>query len=155
MSESVSRAGNEYLTEHWLDAGCRVKKRPEEVMAAFVDPDVVNKWFTIECRADLRPGGDLYWKWRDDQEDTGTIKEYEPGKKLVVEWNAGFGIRTTFALTLEWLEEHQATRLRIHEGPFPCTENGMKAFNDLSTGWGHELLAMRMCLEYGIDTRFK
>jgi len=150
---AAATAGEEYKTETWLDASCFVKAKPEAVIAALVDPVVVNKWFTIDCRADLRAGGELYWKWSDTQEETSLIKAYEPGKRLVCEWNACEGIRTTFEMTLEWNDEKQATRVGLHEGPFPCTEKGLTAYNDLSNGWGHELLAMRMWLEHGIDTR--
>lgn len=153
---SETRSNRDYLTAHWLEVYVHVKnKNPDEVLAAFVEPEVVEKWFVEECRFAGRAGGELYWKWWDGMEETALVREYEPGKKLVCEWNAGEGIRTTFTMTLEWLPDKNATRLTLREGPFPCTEAGMKAFSDIATGWGHEFLALRMFLEHGIDTRHR
>ncbi|MEP0815127.1 MAG: SRPBCC domain-containing protein [bacterium] len=151
---SQAQGKTEYLAEHWLDAGCHINgKRPQEVLDALIVPEIVNCWFTRECRSDVRPGGTLFWKWSDSEEETCAVLEYEPGRKLVCEWNSAGGVRTAFTITVDWLEDRQATRLRLREGPFPCTEAGMKAFVDIATGWGHELLAMRLWLEQGMDTR--
>ncbi len=66
----------ENINETWLTAGIHIRGvRPDKALEAFVMPEIVNSWFTADCRCDLRVGGELYWKWSDTMEKTCVITD--------------------------------------------------------------------------------
>lgn len=144
----------ENTNETWLTAGIHIRGvRPEKALEAFVTPEIVNSWFTAECRCELRVGGKLYWKWSDTMEETCVITDWRPGERLAFKWSIGEGLFTECTIDAEWIDDKNATKLSLREGPFPLTAHGLKMFNEIANGWGHELLALRIFLVEGIDPR--
>ena len=154
VEREAAEGGAAELTETWLTAGIHIRGvKPETVLDAFVIPDVVNGWFTQECRCDLRVGGELYWKWTSEMKESCVITAWQPGKRLAFRWPIGEGLETECTIDVEWIKDKNATKLSLREGPFPLTAHGLKMFNEIANGWGHELLALRIFLVEGIDPR--
>jgi uncharacterized protein YndB with AHSA1/START domain len=59
----------------------------EDVWEALTDPDRLADWFANDVDFDLRPGGDVSFRWSNGEERTATVTEVDPERRLAFEWD--------------------------------------------------------------------
>jgi uncharacterized protein (TIGR03086 family) len=108
---------------------------PEEAFALVTEPERLRRWSAVAARIDLRAGGTFRWTVSPGHTAAGTVKEVEPGKRLVL----GFGWEgdgspapdgSTVTITIEPQGDSTLVRL-VHEGLTP----EQSASHD--EGWTH------------------
>lgn len=58
----------------------------DEAFTLLTEPERLRRWQTVTARIDLRVGGDYRWTVVPGAVATGTVREVEPGKRLVLGW---------------------------------------------------------------------
>lgn len=82
---------------------------PAELWEALTEPERLEEWFATEVELDPRPGGSGVFRWGDGEEQRATVREAEPEKRLVLDWDDGGEV------VLELEETPDGTRLRVLE----------------------------------------
>ena len=100
-----------------------IKTDPETVIKAFTDPKMLKDWWSVERNfIQLKPGGLYSLAWSISENgfgfiSTGTVKEYQFDKKLVVEnfayFNPERSILGPMTLTVEARKKENGTELYI------------------------------------------
>jgi uncharacterized protein YndB with AHSA1/START domain len=88
-----------------------VPAEPNEVWEALTDPAELEEWFATEAELDPRPGGAGIFRWENGEERRATVREVEPGERLVLDWDDEDGGEVEF--TLE--PDEEGTRLVVRE----------------------------------------
>jgi len=117
---------------------------PEAVFRALIEPDAINRWFgqggTV---VEPRVGGryDLGWKYQVDGKDVvggpTTILEFEPNRKLVLDWPDWRGDKAVTGQTISFELEPVDTGTRVtfvHAGFTRTTD-----LSDYPFGWSYFL----------------
>jgi uncharacterized protein (TIGR03086 family) len=60
---------------------------PDEAFALVTQPERLRRWLTVTATIELRAGGDFHWTVATGSHAAGTVREVEPGRRLVL----GFG----------------------------------------------------------------
>jgi uncharacterized protein YndB with AHSA1/START domain len=58
---------------------------PEEVSAAFTEPDSIRRWLFADAILEPRPGGRAEFRWGDDAA-VGVVREWDPPRLLEMSW---------------------------------------------------------------------
>ena len=90
---------------------------PEAAFELVTRPDRLRRWQVVAARMDLRAGGEYRWTVTPGHWAAGTIKEVDPGKRLVFDWGweGSDSAASTVTITLEPADG--GTRLTlVHEG---------------------------------------
>jgi uncharacterized protein YndB with AHSA1/START domain len=82
---------------------------PDELWEALTDPDELTEWFATEVELEPHPGGRGVFRWGNGEERRATVRESEPGERLVLDWDDD----GTVELVLEPGEG--GTRLHVRE----------------------------------------
>ena len=82
---------------------------PDEVWEALTEPERLEEWFATEVELDPRPGGTGVFRWGDGDERRATVREAEPGERLVLDWD------DDGATVLELEEVDGGTRVHVVE----------------------------------------
>lgn len=82
---------------------------PDELWEALTDPEELEKWFATEVELEPRPGGRGVFRWENGEERSATVREAEPGERLVLDWDD----EGTVELVLEPGED--GTHLHVRE----------------------------------------
>ena len=69
----------------------------EDVWEALTNPVELAEWFANEVELELRPGGDVVFRWSNGEERRGTLTEVEPGERLAFEWEDDGEVAFTLA----------------------------------------------------------
>jgi uncharacterized protein (TIGR03086 family) len=118
----------------------------DDTFALVTEPERLRRWNTIAARIDVRAGGEFRWTIVPGSSATGTIKEIEPGRRLVFGW--GFdgaenpSDLSTVTITLEPTHDGTIVRL-VHDG-LPEDQQASHA-----QGWDHYLNRLVLAGETG------
>jgi len=82
---------------------------PDEVWEALTDPERLEEWFANDVELDPRPGGAGVFRWENGEERHAIVREAEPGKRLVLDWD------DEGAVEFELEEVPDGTRLVVRE----------------------------------------
>ena len=82
---------------------------PAELWEALTEPERLEEWFATEVELDAQPGGSGVFRWGDGEEQRATVREAEPERRLVLDWDDGGEV------VLELEETPDGTRLRVLE----------------------------------------
>ncbi|MDZ5622301.1 TIGR03086 family metal-binding protein [Nocardioides bizhenqiangii] len=110
---------------------------PDEAFALITEPERLRRWMTVTAYVDLRAGGDYRWTVSPGHRAGGTVREVEPGRRVVLGWG-WVGDATpdvdgsTVILTVEPDDNGSRVTL-VHEGLTPEEEAGH------AEGWAHFL----------------
>jgi len=69
----------------------------EDVWEALTNPDELAEWFANEVELELRPGGDVVFRWSNGEERRATVTEVETGERLAFEWEDDGEVAFTLA----------------------------------------------------------
>lgn len=119
----------------------------ETVWSIVTEPDQISRWFANSAEVDLRPGGDLLFKFDSGIPGRGTVEKVEPPSLFSFRWvspeperdmDAAQGHYTTVEFTLE--SRGDGTLLRVVESGFAALEGTAEENAVLaerhSGGWG-------------------
>ena len=57
---------------------------PDEAFALVTEPERIRRWLAVSAYIDLRAGGDFRWTVATGNHAAGTVREVEPGRRLVL-----------------------------------------------------------------------
>ncbi len=60
---------------------------PDEAFALVTEPERIRRWLAVSAYIELRAGGDFHWTVATGNHAAGTVRELEPGRRVVL----GFG----------------------------------------------------------------
>ena len=60
---------------------------PDEAFALVTEPERIRRWLAVSAYIELRAGGDFRWTIATGSHAAGTVREVDPGRRLVL----GFG----------------------------------------------------------------
>jgi uncharacterized protein (TIGR03086 family) len=108
---------------------------PDETFALLTEPARLRRWQTVTARIDLRAGGDYRWTIVPGHTAAGTVREVEPGRRVVLGWgwedaeDLPPGV-STVTITVEPTDGGTLVRL-VHDGLTDEQAAGHAA------GWDH------------------
>lgn len=108
----------------------------DEAFALVTEPERLRRWQAVTARIDLRVGGDFRWTVTPGHIAAGTVREIEPGKRIVLGWGWEGGMgglepdASTVSITLTPSGEGTEITL-VHEG---LTEEQAAGHEE---GWNH------------------
>lgn len=110
---------------------------PDEAFALVTQPERLRRWLAVSAYVDLRAGGDYRWTITPGHYAAGTVREVEPGRRVVLGWGSEVDPdlptdSTTVTITIEPTHGGCTLTLR-HEGLDP----GQEARH--AEGWQHFL----------------
>jgi len=119
----------------------------ETVWSIVTEPDQISRWFANSAEVDLRPGGDLLFKFDSGIPGQGTVEKVEPPSLFSFRWispepgrdmEAAQGRYTTVVFTLE--AQGEGTLLRVAESGLAALEGTAEENATLAErhdgGWG-------------------
>ena len=110
----------------------------DEAFALVTQPERLRRWQTVSARIDLRAGGDFRWTVTPGNIAVGTVREVEPGRRIVLGWGwegGAMGLEpdaSTVTITLTPAGDGTEVTL-VHEG---LTEEQAAGHAE---GWEHFL----------------
>ncbi len=110
---------------------------PDEAFALVTQPERLRRWMTVSAYVDLRAGGDYRWTVVPGAHAAGTVREVEPGRRLVLGWGWEEGVTpavdgSTVTVTIEPAADGSRVTL-AHDGLTPEEEANH------AEGWDHFL----------------
>jgi uncharacterized protein YndB with AHSA1/START domain len=130
----------------------RIRKSPEVVYDAIVDPDQLGRYFTTHASGPLVEGQTVIWRWDGVASDTHVDSVQRP-VKIVFRWRAfKVDYDTTCTFDFETLPEGQ-TKLTVTETGWQHDPAGLESSYEHCSGWQHMMLCLKAWLEHGIDLR--
>jgi uncharacterized protein YndB with AHSA1/START domain len=119
----------------------------ETVWSIVTEPQNITRWFASEAEVDLRPGGELVFRFESGADGKGVVEKVEPPHRFTFRWIspeperdmvAAQGHYTTVEFSLE--AQGEGTLLRVVESGFAALE-GTEAENAAlaerhTGGWG-------------------
>lgn len=120
---------------------------PDEAFALVTEPERLRRWQAVTARVDLRAGGGWRWTVVPGHVAAGTVREVEPGRRVVLGWGWEGDDdlppdASTVTLTIE--PEGEGTRVTLtHEGLTP--EQAARH----AEGWTHYLERLELTATHG------
>ena len=110
---------------------------PDDAFALVTEPERLRRWMTVSAYVDLRAGGDYRWTVVPGAHAAGTVREVEPGRRVVLGWGWDEGVTppadgSMLTVTIEPAGDGSQVTL-VHEG-LTAEEEASHA-----EGWDHFL----------------
>ncbi|MGH9838292.1 MAG: SRPBCC family protein [Blastocatellia bacterium] len=132
-----------------------IRVQPERAFDAISTGAGLNEWFTTGATVDLRPGGEIRFRWKDwgleryTGETPGKVVEVRRPERYVFQWRADSGTYdTTVEITFEPVAE--GTVVKLAETGYEDTPAGMQDLLNRVSGWAQVLTLMKFYLEHGV-----
>lgn len=127
-----------------------IRKPPDQVFEAFVDPAITSKFWFSRSSGKLEPGRQLRWDWQMyDFSVQVDVKVVERPRRIVVTWTA-YGAPTT----IEWLfspQDDDATFVAVSNKGFDGDGDSVVEQAISSTeGFSFVLAGAKAFLEHGV-----
>lgn len=134
-------------TDDSIEREIQIDAPVETVWSIVTEPQNISRWFANEAEIDLRPGGDLVFRFDSGIDGKGVVEKVEPPNLFAFRWIspeperdmvAAQGHYTTVEFTLQ--KQGEGTLLRVVESGFAALE-GTAAENAALAerhegGWG-------------------
>lgn len=126
-----------------------IRRPAHEVYEAFADPAVTTKFWFTKSSGRLEPGARVRWDWEMfDAHTFVTVREAEPGRRLLLEWDPEHPSTVELTFTPEG---DDATFVVITESGLTGTGDEIVAhLVDSASGFSKILAAAKALLEHGI-----
>lgn len=137
-----------------IKASTLVKADGERVFAAVATSEGWDHWFTNGTSIDTTVGGAVHFVWtevgpdKDEVEDRGEVRAYEPGRRFQFTWGAPESL-----VTIELFPHDEGTLVELVESGIPDDEEGWTRFVSCAVGWGEALTLMKFWVEHGVTYR--
>lgn len=133
-------------------AGMLIRRPAMEVYEAFIDPAVTAQFWFSKASDRLDAGRPVTWTWEMYGFSTNVdVKKVIPGKKILVDWDAG----TETVNTIEWtFSEHSQGRTFVEVRNFDFKGDGDAKVTravDSAEGFALVLAGAKAWLEHGIE----
>jgi uncharacterized protein YndB with AHSA1/START domain len=132
-----------------------VRAAPERVYDGIATAGGLDAWFTEGASVDPRPGGEIFFRWKEFGADRITaegrcpILEARRPERFVFQWrpdNPSYA--TTVEIDFEPVEG--GTIIRLREYGYEDTPSGLRAMLDCAAGWGEALTLWKFSVEHGL-----
>ena len=84
-----------------------VPAEPEEVWESLTEAERLEEWFANDVELEPREGGRGVFRWDDGDERHATVRELEPERRIVLDWDDGGCV----AIELETAEDGTLVRV--------------------------------------------
>lgn len=141
--------------EFAFDVSGKIRRPIDEVFDAVYNPSKLSGYFTTGgATAPLDVGAAIMWDFADFPGAFPVyVREMERGARIVLEWQAADGdYLTRVEFTFEALDAG-TTLVRIREGTWRETPQGLKASYGNCMGWAQMLCALKGYVEYNLNLR--
>ena len=132
----------------------RIGRSVPEVFEAFVNPDILSRYFTTGgAKGRIEAGAIVMWDFHDFPGAFPVqIVEVEENQRVVFKWDDGNGGETTVTIRFEPTGDGR-TIVSIAEEGWPATAQGFGQSYSNCMGWSQMLSAMKAWVEHGINLR--
>jgi uncharacterized protein YndB with AHSA1/START domain len=137
----------------------RIRKPVDEVFAAVVSGDQLNRYFTERTSGDLVEGDRISWHWNEWGDYPVVVRTVAPNRLIELVLDAKAWKKTTdesyavrVIIEFEALDDG-ATKVSISEAGWKTDADGLMATHDNCGGWTQMALGLKAYLEHGIDLR--
>lgn len=132
-----------------VDTGMLIRRPPEAVFTAFVDPDVTTRFWFTKSSGKLAPDAAVEWTWEMYGVSAKVwVKEFEENRRLVFDWGSDDSSTTVEMRFLPWQE---ATYVQVKESGFPGDADQIVARAiDSTGGFTMVLSAAKALLEHDV-----
>lgn len=141
--------------EFTFDVYAKIERPVAEVFDAVYNPSKLSGYFTTGgASAPLDVGAAVMWDFADFPGAFPVhVREMVPNERIVLEWQAADGdYLTRVTMTFEPLDPSR-TLVRISEGKWRETPEGLKSSYGNCSGWMHMLCCLKLYAERGINLR--
>jgi len=138
----------EYTRQPVVQADMLIRRPPEEVFEAFVDPAVTTKFWFTKSDGRLEAGKQATWEWEMyGVSDTLYVQELDPCERIRIQWSDG----TTTAWTFTSRNDDRETFVSITNYGF--VGDGDEVISQAIDGMGGYtmmLCALKALMEHGV-----
>ncbi len=140
---------------YWIELAETIAAHHEEVFACLTTAGGLSRWFPVKAEVDLRVGGTIVFGWNREFSRTTTVAilDYDPGGKIVWDWQVA---HSDVHAPLYWSVEpevEQGCRVNLREGPFKSDTESLITMAEEAESWRWQLCNLRTALEVGHDMR--
>ncbi len=139
----------------WVILRETIAMHHEEVFACLTTADGLSRWFPVAAEVDLRQGGQIVFCW--DQEctktTTVTILNYDPGGKIVWDWQLGYTDQHAPVYWTVTPSVEKGAKVTLRQGPFKEDVESLIAMAHEAESWRWQLCNLRSVLEARHDMR--
>ena len=131
----------------------RINKPVDEVFKAFVDNEIISKYFVTSASAPIKAAGDkITWTWGTEHKTEITITDYEENKRVAFTWPA-FQVDYDTNVLFEFQVVEGKTRVVVTEEGWKDDKAGINSSLMNNAGWKDMLLCMKAWVMHNIDLR--
>jgi uncharacterized protein YndB with AHSA1/START domain len=150
LPDNASKTESEPIAK----TGMLIRKPPEEVFAAFINPDITTRFWFTGSSGPLETGKTVRWEWEMYDASTQVMpKAIEPYRRIVLEWD-----RYSGPTSVEWkfaLLQNAGTFVSVTESGFTgAGEELFKYVNESTQGFTWVLAGLKGFLEHGVQLNF-
>ena len=145
-----------YMVSHLrVDFKILVRRTPERVYEAMTTAKGLDGWFTTNSIVNALAGGSIRFRWKDwgpekyTGENGGPVLEAVWPSRFVFQWKSDSGLSVT-TVEIDFTPVEDGTVVRLQEGGFQDSPEGMRDVLNRSAGWGEALTLMKFFVEHGI-----
>jgi uncharacterized protein YndB with AHSA1/START domain len=138
-----------------VDFKTLIRVPAEQVFDALTTADGLDAWFTNGTSIDLRPGGEIIYRWKNylihnyTGELRGKVLEVDRPNRYVWEWAADSGGYDTHVV-ITFTGTDEGTAVHLIETGYADTPDGMQDLLNRVSGWAEVLTLMKFYLEHGV-----
>lgn len=136
-----------------VNTGMGISRSPDEVFAAFTDPDITKRFWIADSTGPLEPEATVTWNLNAaDAQATVVVTEFEPGQRLVFDWGDPGDMNTVDVRFSPWRDD--GCYVDVTEIGFSGDADALTAHAADSTGgFTMVLCSLKALLEHGIELR--
>ncbi len=127
----------------------------EAVFSLLTTPTGLTRWFPLEAKVDLRPGGNIVFSWNKDftRTTTVTILDYDAGGTIVWDWQASHSEQHAPVYWTVHPDVEQGSKVLLRQGPFKEDVDSLITMAEEASNWRWQLCNLRSVLESSHDMR--
>jgi len=140
---------------------CRIEQHtfiaapPVEVYDTITSADGWDAFFTTGFEIDPRPGGTVYFRWKDwgpdfyNLEAEGKVLQTDRPNLFAFQWYP-VGRDDPTTVRFELASKFGGTVVHLTERGYPDTPAGRRMFCECAAGWAEAVTLLKFYLEYGV-----
>jgi len=132
--------------------GLRIRRPVAEVYEAFVNPDIITKFWFSRSSGPLEEGKTVQWYW--DMYNISAdvvVKSLVPNERVVLEWSSENVAPTSIEWTFESRPDDHTFVTIVNEGFSGNADEMVAAALDSVTGFTLVIAAAKAFLEHGVE----